>query len=118
MKEIDIITEIRGFNRFYTSIFIWIWKTIYNRYMEKYLTQGVLDLVEKFDSEKDCIFILECDGHASGCIAITHAEENVAQLRYFFLEPEIRGLGAGTALLNKVLDFCREKNILMFSYGP
>ncbi len=76
---------------------------------KKYLTQGVLDLVEKFDSEKDCIFILECDGHASGCIAITHAEENVAQLRYFFLEPEIRGLGAGTALLNKVLDFCREK---------
>lgn len=28
---------------------------------KKYLTQGVLDLVEKFDSEKDCIFILECD---------------------------------------------------------
>lgn len=76
---------------------------------KNYLTQGVLSLVERFDSEKDCMFILECDGHAAGCIAITHVEENIAQLRYFFLEPELRGLGAGTRLLNMALDFCREK---------
>lgn len=55
------------------------------------------------------MFILECNGSPSGCIAITHTEDNVAQLRYFFLEPELRGLGAGTALLNAALDFCREK---------
>lgn len=76
---------------------------------KKYLTQGVLSFVEKFDPGKDCMLILECDGNASGCIAITHTEENVAQLRYFFLEPELRGLGAGTRLLNTALDFCREK---------
>lgn len=76
---------------------------------KNYLTQGVLSLVEKFDSQKDCIFILECDGNASGCVAITHTEDNTAQLRYFFLEPELRGLGVGTSLLNAALEFCRQK---------
>lgn len=76
---------------------------------KKYLTQGVLSLIEKFDPEKDCMFILECDGNASGCIAITHTENHVAQLRYFFLEPELRGLGAGNSLLNAALEFCRQK---------
>lgn len=77
---------------------------------KNYLTQGVISLVERFDSEKDCIFILECDDSPSGCVAITHTADHTAQLRYFFLEPELRGLGAGTDLLNKALDFCREKN--------
>lgn len=77
---------------------------------KKYLTEGVLKLVEGFDADKDCMLILECDGNAAGCIAITHVQNHVAQLRYFFLEPEMRGLGVGTTLLNKALDFCREKN--------
>lgn len=76
---------------------------------KNYLTQGVLSLVEKFDPEKDCMLILECDGNASGCIAITHAEDCTAQLRYFFLEPELRGLGVGTSLLDTALEFCRQK---------
>ena len=76
---------------------------------KNYLTQGVLSLIEKFNPDKDCILIMECDGNASGCIAITHTKENMAQLRYFFLEPELRGLGAGTNLLNTALDFCRKK---------
>lgn len=76
---------------------------------EKYLTQGVISLIENFNPDKDCMLILECDGNASGCIAITHTEESVAQLRYFFLEPELRGLGAGKNLLDTALNFCREK---------
>lgn len=76
---------------------------------KNYLTQGVISLVEEFDPQKDCMFILECDNNASGCIAITHSDDNVAQLRYFFLEPELRGLGVGTGLLNTALEFCRQK---------
>lgn len=76
---------------------------------KKYLTRGVISLIENFNPDKDCMLILECDGNASGCIAITHTEESVAQLRYFFLEPELRGLGAGKNLLDTALNFCREK---------
>ena len=76
---------------------------------KKYLTQGVISLIENFNPDKDCMLILECDGNASGCIAITHTEESVAQLRYFFLEPELRGLSDGKNLLDTALNFCREK---------
>lgn len=77
---------------------------------KNYLIQGVISLVERFDPEKDCMLILECNDNPSGCVAITHTEDNVAQLRYFFLEPELRGLGVGTDLLNEALTFCRQKN--------
>ena len=76
---------------------------------KKYLTQGVLALYESYDADRDCTFILECNNNPSGCIAITHAGERTAQLRYFFLEPELRGLGAGSKLLNMALNFCQEK---------
>lgn len=76
---------------------------------KKYLTQGVIALVENFDPQKDCMFILECDKSPAGCVAIMHTNDRVAQLRYFFLEPELRGLGVGTDLLKKAIDFCREK---------
>ena len=84
---------------------------------KNYLTQGVITLVEKIDPDKDCMLILECGGNPSGCIAITHTQDHVAQLRYFFLEPELRGLGAGTKLLNEALSFCRQKIIYLSFYG-
>lgn len=76
---------------------------------KQYLTRGVLRLAEHFDPELDCIYILECNNNPSGCVAITHSDKAAAQLRYFFLEPELRGLGAGHKLLNMAIDFCREK---------
>ncbi len=77
---------------------------------QNYVTKGVLELVAKFNPDKDCMLILEYEGSPAGCIAITHTQDNIAQLRYFFLEPEVRALGAGRRLLTMALDFCREKN--------
>ncbi|MFT8352575.1 bifunctional helix-turn-helix transcriptional regulator/GNAT family N-acetyltransferase [Clostridium saccharoperbutylacetonicum] len=76
---------------------------------KKYLVQGVLALVDKFNPEKDCMFILECNENPAGCVAITHSNEEQAQFRYFFLEPELRGFGAGQRLLDMALNFCKEK---------
>lgn len=78
-----------------------IWKT--------YLRQGVLDLLNKFDPEKDCMLILEYNGNPAGCVAITHTSDDTAQYRYFFVEPELRGIGAGHRLLDEALMFCKEK---------
>lgn len=41
---------------------------------KNYLTRGVLSLVDKFDPEKDCMFILECNGSPSGCIAFVDSQ--------------------------------------------
>lgn len=76
---------------------------------KKYVTQGVMALADNFDPKKECMFILECNGSPAGCVAIADTPEGAAQFRYFFLEPELRGLGAGQRLMNMALDFCKEK---------
>jgi len=74
-----------------------------------YLTGGVHAFLEQFDPARDCMLICEQDGLPAGCIAITHADEATAQLRFFFLEPAARGQGAGRLLLDQAVDFCRQK---------
>lgn len=76
---------------------------------KKYLIDGVHALIEKFNPDKDCILILDCDDIPAGCIAVAHASDDTAQLRYFFLEPELRGIGVGVTLFEEALDFCRKK---------
>jgi len=75
---------------------------------KKYLIGGVHQLTENFDPKKDCLYILEVDGKPAGSIAITHVEDRVAQLRFFFIAEEARGKGAGKKLMDKALDFCRQ----------
>ena len=55
------------------------------------------------------MYILENNGVPSGCVAIAHVDEATAQLRFFFLEPEMRGRGAGHTLLDMAIEFCKEK---------
>ena len=60
-----------------------IWKNISSK--------EYLSFIEQFDEKKDAMFIVECDGEAVGCIAVKYTRNNMAQLRYFFLELEMRG---------------------------
>jgi N-acetylglutamate synthase-like GNAT family acetyltransferase len=77
----------------------------------QYLTGAVHNFVNHFDPKKDCMNILENEGVPAGCIAITHVDTATAQLRFFFLEPEMRGRGDGHRLMNVAIDFCREKRM-------
>lgn len=76
---------------------------------KRYLREGVAAFVDRFDPELDNMYVIENNGAPAGCVAITHAGAETAQLRYFFLEPELRGLGAGQRLFDQALAFCREK---------
>lgn len=81
-----------------------------SRIWKDYLTDGVCELVDQFDSEKDCMYILEHNGVPSGCAAITHVDDEKAKFRFFFLDFRLRGLGAGRRLLDMAIDYCRKKN--------
>lgn len=74
-----------------------------------YVTDGVNQLVNQFDPEKDVIYVLEVNDNVAGCIAIKHIKDDTAQLRFFFIEPTIRGLGAGNKLMDMAISFCKEK---------
>lgn len=76
---------------------------------KSYVADAVHDFVNKFDDEKDCMVILDYNRTPSGSAAIKHIDNNTAQFRFFLIEPELRGLGAGHMLFDKTIDFCREK---------
>ena len=75
-----------------------------------YLTDGVHKFVKNFDPGRDCMYILENNGAPSGSVAVMHVDAATAQLRFFFLEPEVRGRGAGSLLLDRAVDFCNDKH--------
>jgi GNAT superfamily N-acetyltransferase len=43
-----------------------------------------------------------------GSIAIVGQADGVAQLRWFLVKPEARGIGLGRRLLREALEFCRD----------
>ena len=78
------------------------WKT--------YVTDAVCRFTGNFNETKDCMYILEYHGVVSGCIAIARAGDQSAQLRFFFLEKAVRGMGMGNRLMDLAMVFCKEKN--------
>lgn len=75
-----------------------------------YVTDAVRRFAGGFDEARDCMYILEYRGVLSGCVAIAHAGDRSAQLRFFFLEKAVRGLGLGGRLMDLAIAFCREKH--------
>lgn len=80
-------------------------KPIFAQYVEKYSRQ----FAAGYDAAWENIWIAEADGRPAGSIAIVRADPGVAQLRWFLLEPNLRGTGLGHRLMETVLDFCRER---------
>lgn len=74
-----------------------------------YVDKGVHYFVQHFDASKECMLIPEIDKHPVGSIAIAKVDDKIAQLRYYLLEPEVRGKGLGHKLVDMALMFCREK---------
>jgi DNA-binding MarR family transcriptional regulator/GNAT superfamily N-acetyltransferase len=74
-----------------------------------YVTGGVRRLADQFDARKDCMYILEYGGVLSGCIAIAHTGNQTAQIRFFFVDAAVRGMGMGRRLMELAIGFCRER---------
>lgn len=56
---------------------------------------------------RDRIWIVERHGVVAGSIAIVELKKKVAQLRWFLLEPGLRGRGLGKRLLEEAIGFSR-----------
>jgi GNAT superfamily N-acetyltransferase len=75
---------------------------------EPYVSRTLADFVLEGPGR---LWIADDNGHVLGTIGIVHAEPEVAQLRWFLLVPESRGLGLGKQLLNEALAYCRVQNM-------
>lgn len=75
-------------------------------YIEKY----VREFDGNHDETQENIWIAEMNGKPTGVIALVRATDAAAQLRWFLIEPEMRGKGLGRKLMDRIMDFCNEKN--------
>jgi GNAT superfamily N-acetyltransferase len=76
----------------------------FDRTFEAYVA-GPLAACVLRESPRDRIWIGEAEGRPLGCIALVEAAPGTAQLRWYLVLPEARGLGLGTALLREAVAF-------------
>jgi len=75
------------------------------------MTREFCDFIERYDPEWDIVLSALIDGVVVGSISILgrKPEADSAQLRFFLVDPQYQGRGAGKALLNAALEWCRER---------
>lgn len=80
----------------------------YDQTFEVYVANGLTDFVHSFSPDKDRIWLAEISGQIIGSIAIVGHSRVEAQLRWFLVHPDYRGLGLGRELMKEALKFCKE----------
>lgn len=112
-KNISIRTELKsGDLSFiaYRQAILYNQENNYGISFEAYVLQGLGEFYENYDTEKDCIWVCENVGKIIGFLLLMHRNSETAQLRYFYLEPEFRGIGLGNKLMKLFIDFLKDKN--------
>jgi GNAT superfamily N-acetyltransferase len=68
--------------------------------------------------DRENLWIAEAYGDRVGTIAIVFVDDATAQLRWYLLEPEMRGRGIGGMLMQTAIDFCTKagyKRIILWT---
>lgn len=77
---------------------------------ESYVAAGLAEFYKSYDPSKDRVWIAEHNGVIVGFLLLMHREGNAAQLRYFYLEADYRGIGLGKRLMELYMAFLRSCN--------
>ena len=110
-EEISIRHKIKpGDTGYIIYMHGWIYKQEYNysTAFESYVAQSFYEFLQNYNPEYDRLWIAEHNEEIIGCIGIVNHNER-AQLRWFLLHSDYRGIGLGKRLLNTALDYCRQK---------
>ena len=79
----------------------------YGLQFESYVAKGLCEFYEKYNPERSRVWICEHNHRMIGFLLLMDRGE-AAQLRYFLIEPEYRGVGLGSKLMNLYMDFLYE----------
>ncbi|HCM26482.1 MAG TPA: GNAT family N-acetyltransferase [Treponema sp.] len=80
----------------------------YGPVFEAYVAESLAEFQRRYDPALDRVWICEHAGAIIGSLVIMHRENNAAQLRYFLLRPEYRGIGLGKKLMDSAMSYLRE----------
>src|SRR5688572_6138319 len=81
----------------------------YDIVFETYVALAIHEFYKNYNPEIDRVWICEHDNKMVGFLLLMHREDKAAQLRFFFIEPEYRGIGLGKKLMELYMDFLKEK---------
>lgn len=110
LDDISIRTELRHGDMGYV---IYLHGLLYGReynfgiQFETYVAEGLCEFYEHYDPKRNRVWVCEHDERMIGFLLLMDRGD-AAQLRYFLIEPEYRGIGLGTKLMNLYMDFLRE----------
>ena len=76
---------------------------------ESYVAKGLFEFYQQYHPERDRVWVCEHAGTIIGFLLLMHRNDTTAQLRYFILRPEYRGIGLGRHLMNLYMEFLKEK---------
>ena len=74
---------------------------------ETYVALGMHEFYARYDPARDRVWLCEDRGAIVGSLFLMHRDCGAAQLRYFLLRPEYRGLGLGKRLMELFMEFLR-----------
>jgi len=79
----------------------------YGIQFESYVAKGLCEFYEKYNPERSRIWACEHAHRMIGFLLLMD-RGHAAQLRYFLIEPDYRGIGLGSKLMNLYMDFLHE----------
>lgn len=101
-KPGDLGWVVMAHGEFYASEFGW------DTSFEALVAKIVADYAAGRDDACEAAWIAELGRQRVGCVFCVAADEQTAQLRILLVDPEARGLGLGTRLVDECLNFARE----------
>ena len=66
------------------------------------------DFVKNFDAVKEQSWIAEANGKIIGSVFLAKESDKVSKLRLLYVEPDARGLGLGTHLVEECINFAKQ----------
>jgi len=80
----------------------------YGIQFETYVALGLNEFYAEYDPGRDRVWICEHGERMIGSMLLMHRKSDSAQLRYFLIRPEYRGIGLGKRLMDLWMQFLRE----------
>lgn len=70
---------------------------------ESYVASGLNEFYSQYDAARDQVWVCEAAGRMIGFLLLMHRPNHTAQLRYFLVTPEFRGIGLGKKLMEEYM---------------